>query len=243
MKKRNLNGKIALITGASGGIGRAIAVRLAEDGMHLVLCGRNIEKLNETACLTGREKDMLVLPIDLNGSAAVEEVFEKTISRFGGLDALINNAGLAQSVPFEEIPEAEYDRIMLINTKIPFLMCQRALPLLRKSEVPTIINIGSVVAHDGYAEQAAYAASKHALLGMTRALAKEVYQDGIRVHLIAPGGVDTDMVRIARPDLNTDGMIQAQEVAEAAAYLIQQRGNAVVDEIRLHRAGKEPFLT
>ena len=101
--------------------------------------------------------------------------------------------------------------------------------------------MGSVVSYQGYANQAAYAASKHALLGMTKALAREVYAEGIRVHLIAPGGVYTDMIAIARPDLSPDGMIQADEVAEAVAYLILHRGNAVIDEIRLHRMGKEPF--
>ena len=242
LKKRDLNGKVALITGASGGIGRAIAVRLAEDGMNLVLCGRNIEKLNETARLTGREGDMLVLPIDLNGSQAVEAVFEKTIERFGGLDALVNNAGLAQSVPFEEIPEEEYDRIMLINTKIPFLMCQKALPLLRQSDVRIIINIGSVVSHNGYPLQSVYTASKHALIGFTKALAKEVYQEKIRVHMISPGGVYTDMIRIARPDLSSDSMIAPEEVAEAAAFLMESPGNGIIDEIQLHRIGKEPYL-
>lgn len=242
LKKRDLNGKVALITGASGGIGRAIAIRLAEDGMNLILCGRNEEKLLETARLTGREADMLVLPIDMNGSAAVEEVFEKAVNRFGGVDALINNAGLAQSTPFESIPEGEYDRIMLINTKIPFLMCQKALPLLRKSDVRIIINIGSVVSHNGYPLQSVYTASKHALIGFTKALAKEVYQEKIRVHMISPGGVYTDMIRIARPDLSSDGMIAPEEVAEAAAFLLESPGNGIIDEIQLHRIGKEPYL-
>lgn len=242
LKKRDLTGKTALITGASGGIGRAIALRLAEDGMNLVLCGRNTEKLTETADLTGRPTNMLVLPVDLNGSKAVDEVFEKLSQRFGGLDALINNAGLAQSKPFENIPEEEYDRIMLINTKIPFLMCQRALPLLRNSDVRTIINIGSVVSHNGYPLQSVYTASKHALIGFTKALAKEVYQEKIRVHMISPGGVYTDMIRIARPDLSADGMIAPEEVAEAAAFLLESPGNGIIDEIQLHRIGKEPYL-
>ena len=210
--------------------------------MNLVLCGRNTEKLNETAKLTGREGDMLVLPVDLNGSAAVEEVFSKTIGRFGRLDALINNAGLAQSVPFEEIPEEEYDRIMLINTKIPFLMCQKALRHLRESDVRVIINIGSVVSHNGYPLQSVYTASKHALIGFTKALAKEVYQEKIRVHMISPGGVYTDMIRIARPDLSSEGMIAPEEVAEAAAFLMESPGNGIIDEIQLHRIGKEPYL-
>ena len=99
-----------------------------------------------------------------------------------------------------------------------------------------------MVAHDGYANQAAYAASKHALLGMTKALAKEVSGDGIRVHMLSPGGVYTEMIDVVRPELSPEGLIRPEEVAELAAYLIQHRGGAVIDEIRLHRAGKEPFM-
>jgi len=241
LKKRDLNGKVALITGASGGIGRAIAVRLAEDGMNLVLCGRNIEKLNETARLTGREKDMLVMPVDLNGSAAVEEVFAKAVERFGGVDALINNAGLAQSQPFESISLEEYDRIMNTNVKAPFLLTQAALPHLRASDYAAVISIASVTAHKGYPLQSVYSASKHALIGMSKSLANEVYRDNIRVHVISPGGVFTDMVRISRPDLSEEGMILPEDIAEIAAFFLEHRTNAVIDEIQVHRAGKEPF--
>lgn len=242
MKKRDLTGKIAIITGASGGIGRAMAIRLAESGMNLVLSGRKMDKLEETARLTGRPEDMLLVAGELSGKAAVEALLEKAVERFGGVDAVINNAGLALSCPFEEISEEAYDNIMLLNAKIPFLMCQKALPLLRKSEIPTIINIGSVVSHNGYPLQAAYTASKHALIGFTKALAKEVYSENIRVHMISPGSVYTDMIRIARPDLTPDGMIMPEEIAELTAFLLENGGNGIIDEIRLHRTGKEPFL-
>ena len=131
---------------------------------------------------------------------------------------------------------------MALNVKAPFVLCQRTLPLLRASDCPTIINLGSAVAHNGYPYQAAYAMSKHALLGMTKSLAKEVSGEGIRVHMISPGGVYTDMIAIARPDLSPEGMIRPEEVAEIAAFLVAHRGNAMIDEIRLHRAEKEPFL-
>ena len=247
LKKYDLTRKTALITGAGGGIGRALALRLAESGMNLALCGRTKAKLQETLLqardAAGAEPDILVLPVNLDGSAAVTEVMRAVRDHFSGLDVLINNAGAALNCPFEEITEADWDRIMGINARIPFLMCQQALPLLRTSEMPTIINIGSVVAHNGYACQAAYTASKHALIGFTRALAKEVYSEGIRVHMISPGSVYTDMIRVARPDLTPDGMITPEEIAELAAYLLEHRGNGIIDEIQLHRTGKEPFLT
>ena len=91
-------------------------------------------------------------------------------------------------------------------------------------------------------QQSAYAASKHALLGWTKSLAREVAPEGIRVHMLSPGGVFTDLVRVVRPDLTEDGMIVPEEIAELAAYLIEHRSNGVVDEIQIHRANKEPFV-
>ena len=237
----DLKGKRALITGAGSGIGRAIALRLAEEGMKLALVGRSAEKLMRTAALTGRPLDMLVLPTDITTKRGMDDIMHIMEGHFKGLDVLVNNAGMALNCPFEQISEADFDAIMALNVKAPFRLCQRALPLLRTSECPTIINIGSVVAHDGYVNQAAYAASKHALLGLTKSLAKEVYPEGIRVHMISPGGVYTDMIAVARPDLSPEGMIQPEEVAELAAYLVSHRGGAVIDEIRLHRQAKEPF--
>ena len=237
----DLTGKLALITGAGGGIGRATAIRLAEAGMKLALSGRDAAKLMKTAALTGRPLDRLCLPADLTTPRGRADVMHILTGHFKKLDLLVNNAGMALSCPFEDTTEAQYDQIMAINAKVPFLLCQQALPLLRRSDCPTIVNIGSVVAHDGYPLQAAYAASKHALLGMTKSLAQEVYAEGIRVHMISPGGVYTDMVRIARPDLDGEDMIQPEEVAEQVYQLMARRGNAVIDEIRMHRPGKAPF--
>ena len=242
LPKSNMTNKRALITGAGGGIGRAIALRLAESGMKLALAGRDAGKLMRTAALTGRPLDMLVLPADLTTQKGIDDVMHILEGHFKGLDVLINNAGMALNRPFEETTLEEYDRIMAINARVPFILCQRCLPLLRKSESPTIINIGSVVSHKGYARQSAYAASKHALLGMSKALAKEVAPEGIRVHVISPGGVFTDMVRVARPDLTEEGMIIPEEIAELAAFLIEHRHCGVIDEIQIHRTGKEPFL-
>ena len=138
---------------------------------------------------------------------------------------------------FEEVTEEEYDQIMSINAKGPFFMCQSSLPILRKSESATIIN-------KGYMDQSVYASSKHALAGMTKALAKEVSNDGIRVHLINPGGVLTDMVRQARPDLPPDAndMIAPEDIADIIYFILSHRSNAIIDEINVHRRTKEPFL-
>ncbi len=242
LKKIDLTDKRAVITGAGGGIGRAIALRLAEAGMKLALVGRDAAKLMRTAALTGRPLDMLVLPADLTTPRGMDDVLRILEGHFKGLDVLVNNAGMALNCAFEETTLEAFDRIMAINVRAPFELTRRCLPLLRISDMATVINIGSVVSHKGYDHQAAYAASKHALLGLTKALAKEVAPEGIRVHMLSPGGVYTDMVKIARPDLSPDGMIAPEEVAEYAAFLLEHRGNAVVDEIQIHRVGKEPFL-
>ena len=238
-----LKGKIALITGASGGIGSCIARRFAQDGISLALLGRSKEKLAATAASV-REYgvETLLLPGDLLDDAYLEDCFAAVKERFGGLDILVNNAGIALSRSFEETTMAEFDRIMALNARVPYLACHLALPLLRCSECASILNIASVVAHKGYPLQSAYAASKHALAGLTKSLASEVYREDIRVHLICPGGVFTDMVRIARPDLTGEDMILPEDIAEIAAFFIEHRTNAVIDEICVHRSGKEPFL-
>ena len=186
--------------------------------------------------------ETLLLPGDLLDDAYLEDCFAAVKERFGGLDILVNNAGMALSRSFEETTMAEFDRIMALNARVPYLACHLALPLLRCSECASILNIASVVAHKGYPLQSAYAASKHALAGFTKSLASEVYREDIRVHLISPGGVFTDMVRIARPDLTGEDMILPEDIAEIAAFFIEHRTNAVIDEICVHRSGKEPFL-
>ena len=238
--KTNPSGRIALITGAGGGIGRAIALRLAEDHMKLVLVGRTESKLLETQRLIP-DTESLVVTGDLLDPAFPKACVEAAVKGFGQIDVLINNAGLAQSQPFEEITADEYDRIMNTNVKAPFLLTQAALPHLRASDFATVINIASVTAHKGYPLQSVYSASKHALIGMSKSLANEVYKEGVRVHVISPGGVFTDMVRISRPDLSEEGMILPEDIAEIAAFFLEHRTNAVIDEIQAHRAGKEPF--
>ena len=239
---KQLNGKVALITGASGGIGTEIARRFAADGIDLVLCGRSAEKLEKTKAIAedfGVQTMLWSADLTVDGVAA--DCVQAVLERFGRLDILVNNAGMALSCPFEQTTAEQFDRIMALNVRAPYFLCQAALPALRQSDHATILNIASVVGHKGYPLQSAYAASKHALIGMSKSLANEVYAENIRVHVIAPGAVFTDMVRIARPDLSDEGMILAEDIAEIAAFFVEHRTNAVIDEIQVHRAGKAPF--
>ena len=239
----DLSGKVAVLTGGGGGIGKAAAEKLAQSGMKIILLGgNNLENLNATCNAVEKYSSCLTLPGNLTDMDFLDEAVKKAVEYAGKIDVLINNAGVAQSTPFEEISVAEYDRIMTINTKVPFFLTQKLLPYLKKSDSATIINIASVVAHAGYPLQSVYTASKHAMLGFTKSLAKEYYNDNIRVHAICPGGVYTGMIKISRPDLTPEGMIMPEEIAEIIHFFLAHRGNAVIDEILVHRVNKEPFL-
>jgi 3-oxoacyl-[acyl-carrier protein] reductase len=238
----NLEKKIALITGASRGIGEEIARRLAKEKVNLALIARDENKLKKIKDELLKENvEIFILPIDLTENNAPKFVIEKVIEYFGGLDILINNAGTALSKPLLETSEEEWNNLMAINAKVPYFLCKYAIPYLKKSEIPTIINISSVVGYKGYINQSAYTASKHALHGFTKVLAQEVHEYGIRVHLISPGGVATDLVNKVRPDLEKSSLIQPYEIAEIIVFLLKFRNNAVIDEIQVRRKDNIPW--
>ena len=239
-----LKDKVALITGAGGGIGREIAISLAKEGAKIVLFGgTKKEKLEQTKDFVEPfGKVLKILESDLTNDDVLDKLFDDFIKKIGKIDILVNNAGQAQNCNFESISKESLDKIMNINFRVPYLLTQIALPYIKKSNYASIINIASVVSHAGYPMQSAYVASKHALLGFTKSLAAEVYNEGVRVHAISPGGVYTDMVKVSRPDLTPDGMIMPQEIADIVLFLLKNRGNAIIDEIIVHRLNKQPFL-
>lgn len=239
-----LKGRVAVITGAGGGIGRATAAALAKEGATLALLGgNNLIRLAETeAEVKAAGAQCLPLGGDLTDMDFLEKSVKTAAEKMGGIDILINNAGMAYNSKFEETPEAIFDKIMQINVKVPYFLTQKVLPYLRKSDRASIVNLSSVVGHSGYPLQSAYVASKHAVLGFTKSLAAELYTENIRVHAICPGGVYTDMVKVARPDLSPEGMIMPEEIADIVLFFLKNRGNAVVDEICVHRVNKQPFL-
>lgn len=245
MKDRleHLIGKTAIVTGAAGGIGEALCHKLAGYQMNLVITGRKPETLRTLAdSLRGQGVQVCECVGDLADIAFIDSVIAAARECFGGADVLINNAGLVHNCTVEEMTPELFDSIMQVNVRAPYFMCQRALPDLKKSDCATIINICSVVAHKGYPRQSVYAASKHALLGISKSLANEVYKDNVRVHVISPGGVFTPMIAKVRPDLTPDGMMLPEDIASIVGFYMEMRtSNAVVDEIELHRVNKEPF--
>jgi NAD(P)-dependent dehydrogenase (short-subunit alcohol dehydrogenase family) len=233
-----------MVTGAGGGIGKEICLSLAKEGARIILFGgRNIDKLKTCAEeIRALGASCSLYCGDITDDATREDLFNKAMLEHGELDVLINNAGVAHNELFESTSKETFDNIMNINVRAPYMLTQLAIPYLKKSNRASIINLSSVVAHAGYAGQSAYVASKHALLGFTKSLASEVYKDGIRVHAVSPGGVYTDMVKVSRPDLTPDGMIMPNEIADIVMFLLKNRGNAVIDEVLVHRLNKEPFL-
>jgi len=237
-----LKGKTAIITGSSRGIGKAIAEKLSQFSMKLVLTGRDISALRETGKLCEKNGSRVhLVTADYLNPRAPYDIVKETAGNFGTIDILINNAGTAETNAVENTSDDQWDRLLTVNAKVPFILCRESLPYLKKSSNPSIINISSVVGIKGYAKQAVYSASKHALMGFTKALAKEIQEYGIRVHVLSPGAVATNLVKSMRPDLDVQYLIQPEEISEIVVFLLTHRGNAVIDEVNIRRITNTPW--
>ncbi len=240
---KQLASKVAIVTGASRGIGRAISVALAQEAATVVLAARSIQKLQETAdkvTEAGGKAEIVVT--ELTEEESIKNLVKVTNEKFSRLDILVNNAGVTHLAKLEETATEDWERCMQVNARAPFILCREALPLLKKSQAGYIINIASVVGVKGYPLQSAYTSSKHALRGMTISLAEELKGSNIRVHLLCPGGVDTELVRKVRPDIKKDELMQPEEIAELILYLVTHKGNAVIDELHIRRATSTPWF-
>jgi len=238
----------ALVTGASRGIGYAIAEELARLGYNLALVARSEDALKAAArkiavkaAEAGQAIGISPIVADLSEDDSYGKVVTGTVAAFGGLDLLVNCAGLAQQGSFTEVTPEQWDAIFAVNAKAPFFICKEALPYLKQSTKPIIINIASVVGFKGYINQSAYSSSKHALTGFTKVLAKEVQPFGIRVHLISPGGVATEMVKKMRPDIKPDELLQPEEIAEIIRFLVTRKGSGTIDQFYLRRYSSLAF--
>ncbi|MBV6696697.1 SDR family oxidoreductase [Kitasatospora aureofaciens] len=196
----DLTGKKVLVTGGSRGIGRGVVLALARAGARVVTCYRAespaVESLQKE--LTGIGGDHHVVQADVSVPEDVDRLVAAAKDRFGTLDAVVNNAGVISHIPFAELPLDEWRRVVDTNLTAPFLVIQKALPLL--SAGSSVITVGSRAAVVGIPMRAHYTASKAGLIGLTRSLMKELGPQGIRVNLVAPGVIETEEFETAPPE-------------------------------------------
>ena len=184
-----LAGKTALVTGGGRGIGRAVAVRLAALGARVVVAGRTVAELEETAQSVGG----LALPMDAADRASVQAALVDLAARAGRIDVLVNNAGVAESAPLDRTTDAMWDWMMAVNAGSAFALCRALIPPMVDAGWGRVINLASNAGLTGYAYSSAYCASKHAVVGMTRAIALEIARSNVTINSVCPGWVNTRM--------------------------------------------------
>jgi 3-oxoacyl-[acyl-carrier protein] reductase len=190
-----VNGRVALVTGASRGIGRAIAVRLAAEGASVMAAARgdHAQAVADEIVAAGGQAGALT--VDVTDTGSVEAAVAATIARFGRIDILVNNAGITRDQLMLRMKREDWDAVLATNLTAAYTCAQAVLKPMVKQRSGRIVNISSVVGQSGNAGQANYAASKAGLIGFTKALALEIASRGITVNAVAPGLVDTDMTR------------------------------------------------
>jgi NAD(P)-dependent dehydrogenase (short-subunit alcohol dehydrogenase family) len=230
MKK--LENKTAIITGAGSGMGRAMAVLFAKEGANVVVVDIHQPQIDETVFeISKAGGNAIGIVCNVAKELEVNDLFEQTLSRFHSVDVLVNNAGIMDDfTPVERVSNELWDRIMDVNLKGPFMACRLAIPQMLKQGRGVIINISSVGGIFGSRAGAAYTASKHALNGLTQNIGFMYAQKGIRCNAIAPGGVNTNIVKDMHPDpfgqercmsgaASMPRMGESEEIANAALFL------------------------
>ncbi|MFZ0332649.1 MAG: SDR family NAD(P)-dependent oxidoreductase [Candidatus Acidiferrales bacterium] len=230
MNNSSLAGKTALVTGASRGIGLAIAQRLGQLGARIALCGRHQDTL-DAACARLRDEaiDALALTADVSHSDQVASLIEKTLARFGAIDFLINNAGTGRFGPVQEFTETDWDAVLDTNLKGVFLVSRAVAPSMISRGHGHIVNISSLAGKNSFAGGSIYCASKWGLLGLTFCMAEDLRAHGIRVTAICPGSVATDFGHPSSK--NVQKMLQPHDVAHAVEMVITAEPQSFISEV------------
>lgn len=227
-----IRGKRCLVTGATGGLGAEIARSLSRRGARLFLTGRGAAAVESLARAFGN--GAAGAAADLRSPEAVAALIAAVRAAFGGIDVLVNNAGVFPVKALEETSAADYEECFAVNVRAPFLLARAFAPEMAAAGWGRILNIGSSSAYAGFKQTSLYCASKHALLGLSRALHDELKSSGVRVLCASPGSLQTPMGRAVRnQDFST--FLDPAEVAEVAVDLLARDGLMAVDEIRLNR--------
>ncbi len=232
-----LKGQVALITGGGSGIGFAIAKTMLDEGMSVAICGRDEGKLRKAEAELGKHgRHLLVMPADVSRKSDVEQWVKAAIMEFGGIDVLVNNAGVARWSDVENITDEHLDYQLNVNLRGPLYCSQAVLPHMKGRQSGYIINISSVCGKFGFAGTAAYSASKFGLMALSDSLREEGASSNIKVTAICPGFVATPMVTDAPVPL--EEMIRPEDIARAVLFLLSLSEYAAVKEIVITRKGE-----
>lgn len=225
-----LDGKVALITGASQGLGKALALAYAEAGAKIVINSRSEGSIQPVAQeVEGKDAEVLSVAADVSDSKDAQRLVDKAVERFGRIDVLVNNAGvLGPRVAIEEFPEDEWRKVIDANLTGPYLVAKAAIPYM--PEGASIINLVSGVSVEGRAEWGAYSVSKFGIEGLSQILAAELEERGIRSNAVDPGGMRTDMRAAAYPEEDPSTRITPEENTDVFLYLASDESKGVTGE-------------
>jgi NAD(P)-dependent dehydrogenase (short-subunit alcohol dehydrogenase family) len=227
---QQLSGRVAIVTGGGGGLGAAISRRLAAAGATVAVCDLRLEAAR-TVASTIPAGLAEAFALDVSDEASAARVFTELAARHGGVDILINNAGIDATLPVEELSLAEWDRIMATNLRGPFVMSQQAFGAMKTHGSGSIVNIVSTASKRAWANASAYHASKWGLLGLSHALHVEGRTQGIKVTAVIAGGMRTPFLLDRFPDLDPMNLQEPENVADAVFFALTQPSGTVVPEI------------
>ncbi|MDQ1316972.1 MAG: family oxidoreductase [Candidatus Poribacteria bacterium] len=239
---KELEGKKAIVTGGGRGIGRAIALAMAEEGCDIAVMSRTRDEIERTAneiMMFGSQA--LAIQADVSDPLDVEYAVNETIKAFGRIDILVNNAGIAIFKPFLELTLNDWDRTMAVNLSGAFLCAQEVAKYMVEQESGTIINICSSASKKAYPNQLAYVASKHGMMGLSKTMSIDLQPYGIKVHAICPGGVDTKLTANARPEVDRSDWMHPEDIAHVVMMLLTMHDRATIDEIYIRRYDSSPI--